>query len=319
MKSAPPVQNTDHPILDVRNLSKRFYGRQAIEEVGFQIKRGEICGLLGHNGAGKSTVLGILLGQVHPDSGEVFIKNHSLACERHRALERVGAIFEAPVFYDYLTGWENLQLLASCRGGVRKSDITEAVEAVGLESRIQDRAGRYSHGMRRRLALAQALMARPEILILDEPADGLDPEGIRDFRTILGGLSRERGVTILLSSHLLSEVALLCDRILILREGRIVFDGNWAERSSGEYRLSLDDWETASRVLQSMGIEKVSPCAVFLPDPEATACLIESLVRAGVRIHAVERIMPALEDLYFGHTSEDNRPIPTSAPDGRLD
>ena len=165
-------------MLTVSHLSKRFgrgQGPPALDDVSFTVRKGEIFGLLGHNGAGKSTALGIMLGMVYPDEGEVTIGGVSVQQERERAMRKTGAIFESPSFYEYLTGWRNLQVLTAFSGSVPKKEMEEMVRWVGLADRIHDRVRTYSHGMRQRLALAQALLPRPEMLLLDEPTDGTRP------------------------------------------------------------------------------------------------------------------------------------------------
>ncbi|MFN9027322.1 MAG: ABC transporter ATP-binding protein, partial [Akkermansiaceae bacterium] len=172
-------------MLEARELNKTFGGKPALNNVGFKLERGEIYGLLGHNGAGKSTTLGIILGMVAPDQGEVFIDGISVQQNRSKALRKVGAIFEAPAFYDYMTGWDNLKILMSYSGGFDEKAAREVIIRVGLEQRIGSKVRTYSHGMRQRLALAQALLPEPELLLLDEPTDGLDPEGIKWFRDFI--------------------------------------------------------------------------------------------------------------------------------------
>jgi ABC-2 type transport system ATP-binding protein len=290
-------------MIRLEHLSKRFAGRVAVEDLNLRIGRGEVCGLLGHNGAGKSTTLGLILGHVHPDAGGAFVCGHSVRRDRVAALEKVGAIFETPGFYEYLSGWDNLAIFASCRGIRSREAIGRAAEAVGLGGRIQERVGRYSHGMRQRLALAQALLPEPELLVLDEPVEGLDPEGIQEIRSIISGLVRERGVTVLLSSHLLPEVEQLCDRVVILREGRIVFDGRWADAAarSGECRLVVDDWAKAARVLAALGVQTRADSVISCTDGCEVPDVVAALVNAGVRIQAVERIAPTLEEFYLGN------------------
>src|SRR5581483_2912295 len=200
-------------MIRLNNLSKNFRGRPALIDLSLEIARGEIFGLLGHNGAGKSTTFGLILGQLYPTAGEAFIRDISVQRDRMKALKGVGAIFETPGFYDYLSGWNNLRIFTSYSGQVKDAEITETVKFVGLENRIHDPVRVYSHGMRQRLALAQALLPRPDVVLLDEPAEGLDPEGIHEMRQLILQLNSEHGMTVLLSSHLLSEVEQLCDRI----------------------------------------------------------------------------------------------------------
>ncbi len=249
-------------MIELRGLAKTFRGKQALHPLTLEVGRGEIFGLLGHNGAGKSTTFGMMLGQIYPDSGEAFIGGISVQRQRSRALAKVGAIFEAPGFYDYLSGWRNLEILAAYSARVSRRELEEAVEIVGLTNRITDPVRTYSHGMRQRLALAQALVPAPELVLLDEPTEGLDPEGIHEIRSLIQKLSRERGLTVLFSSHLLSEVEQLCDRVAVLNQGRKIFDGRWSEIASDtvQVRLGVDDWEKAAAALsEHPGVKIIEP------------------------------------------------------------
>lgn len=210
----------------LERVSVRFGRRCALDDVTFELRRGEVALLAGANGAGKSTALSVLLGHLRPSRGDVVVRGASVRRDRAAALAGVGFVPDEPGFHGFLTGWENLRLLAAYAGsGDAPSDeMRAAVARVGLTGRIDDRVAAYSHGMRKRLALAQALVPSPDLLVLDEPADGLDPDGIDDVHRILGELAREHGVAVLLASHLLADVEPICDRILVLREGRLVYD-----------------------------------------------------------------------------------------------
>jgi ABC-2 type transport system ATP-binding protein len=285
-------------MIRITNLHKSFARRPALEGVSFEVKRGEIFGLLGHNGAGKSTTFGILLGQVYPDAGEAFIDGVSVQKDRAAALRKVGAIFETPGFYDYLSGWKNLEILAAYSGKVSRNEIEDAVRTVGLEKRIHDPVKVYSHGMRQRLALAQALVPAPEAVLLDEPTEGLDPEGIHEMREMIRRLNRERGLTVMLSSHLLSEVQQLCDRVAILHQGRMMFEGRWTDLAGDgqRYRLEVDDWNR----VKSAGIRiAAEPDVIELGADEDVADLVQRLVSNGARIRALEPLRPTLESLYL--------------------
>src|SRR5512141_64352 len=176
------------------------------------VPRGEVFGLLGHNGAGKSTAIGMMLGMVWPTSGRVTISGFDVNSQRSRALAKVGAIFESQSFYDYLSGWTNLEILSSYSARTSRRRLQEVIDWVGLTGREHSKVRTYSHGMRARLALAQTLLPQPELLILDEPGEGLDPEGIHEMRQTILRLHREFDITILLSSHFLNEVEQLCTR-----------------------------------------------------------------------------------------------------------
>ena len=288
-------------MLTATHLYKKFGGKPALDDVSFHVRRGEIFGLLGHNGAGKSTSLGIILGMVMPDQGDVTIDGISVLKNRSKALRKVGAIFEAPAFYEYLSGWENLKILMSYSVGFDAASALKVVERVGLSKRIHSKVRTYSHGMRQRLALAQALLPEPEVLLLDEPTDGLDPEGIKWFREFILNLRDERGMTVLFNSHLLAEVELMCDRVAILREGKHVFEGsvNGLQNDIPVFEVDLDPWTTASSIVHSAGGEILSPGRISLPHGFDPSVLVETLVRSGVRVRAFSPVRRSLEDLYM--------------------
>ncbi len=288
-------------MLTATHLHKSFGGKPALMDVSFHVRRGEIFGLLGHNGAGKSTSLGIILGMVMPDQGDVTIDGISVLKDRSKALRKVGAIFEAPAFYEYLSGWENLKLLMSYSAGFDAAAALKVVERVGLSKRIHSKVRTYSHGMRQRLALAQALLPEPEVLLLDEPTDGLDPEGIKWFREFILNLRDERGMTVLFNSHLLAEVELMCDRVAILREGRHVFEGtvNGLQNDIPVFEVDLEPWGIACGLVQSAGGEVLAPGRISLPHAADPSVLVETLVRSGVRIRAFSPVRRSLEDLYM--------------------
>jgi ABC-2 type transport system ATP-binding protein len=218
-------------MIRLENLHKRFGERVAVEDLTLHIPEGGLFGLLGHNGAGKSTTIGMMLGQVIPDRGKVLIAGHDVRRERWPALNQVGAIFETPSFYGYLSGRRNLEIFCSFSRPVSTKELNEMVDLVRLGSRIDDPVQVYSHGMRQRLALAQALLPRPKVLILDEPSEGLDPEGIYEMREMIRQLHREYQLTILICSHLLAEVEQICPRVAIMRKGRLLFQGDWRSES----------------------------------------------------------------------------------------
>ncbi len=288
-------------MLQASGLYKTFAGKPALTDVSFHVKQGEIFGMLGHNGAGKSTSLGIILGMVMPDAGDVSIGGISVLKNRSKALAKVGAVFEAPAFYDYLSGWENLKILMSYSSGFDPKVAQAVIEQVGLTRRVHSKVRTYSHGMRQRLALAQALLPAPEVLLLDEPTDGLDPEGIKWFREFILRLRDERGMTVLFNSHLLAEVELMCDRVAILREGKRVFEGTIDELQDDalHFEVALEPWATACGIVQGMGGDVAGSSRIRLCHGSDPAELIERLVSAGVKIRAFAPIRRSLEDLYM--------------------
>src|SRR5712672_3656164 len=238
-------------MIQLQNVSKYFGERQAVDDLTLTVPAGEIFGLLGHNGAGKSTAIGMMLGQVWPTEGEVRVCGFDVTNDRQRALQKVGAIFESPVFYDYLSGWRNLEIFSHYSARTSKPRLREVIDWVGLTGRETSKVKTYSHGMRARLALAQALLPQPDLLILDEPSDGLDPEGIHEMRQTIQRLHREMRLTILLSSILLNEVEQLCTRIAVINQGRMVFQGSLAQTRRREkwVRLKVGDFASAAREL----------------------------------------------------------------------
>jgi ABC-2 type transport system ATP-binding protein len=291
-------------MIQLCNVQKYFGARAAVLDLNLEIKQGEIFGLLGHNGAGKSTTIGMMLGQVWPTKGEVRICGHDVTTRRQDALQNVGAIFEAPVFYDFLSGWRNLEILSHYTGRTSPERIREVVEWVGLTGREKSKVRTYSHGMRARLALAQALLPKPELLILDEPSDGLDPEGIHEMRMTILRLHRELGLTILLSSHLLNEVEQLCTRIAVMDKGEKVFEGTLAEATRKErwYRLNVVDFARAAGLLREAGLitEERDERLVAMKDGARSDQLIRLLVEKDVTVYEVAAEAETLESFYLG-------------------
>ena len=290
-------------MIELRNVQKTFGQRAAVTDLTLKVPRGEIFGLLGHNGAGKSTAIGMMLGQVWPTNGEVRVCGHDVTTHRARALHKVGAIFETPAFYDYLSGWRNLEILSHYTAPTPAARIREVVDWVGLTGREHGKVRTYSHGMRARLALAQALLPQPELLILDEPGSGLDPEGIAEMRQTIGRLHRELGLTILLSSHLLSEVEQLCTRIAVLNQGIKVFEGRVADVKAVRGRVSLrtSDFFAATKLLRERGIINGDAEGRFisLNEGHATAEVVALLVGAGFAVEGIWQQDQTLEDFYL--------------------
>ena len=290
-------------MISLQQVQKKFGDRVAVDELTLEVPRGEIFGLLGHNGAGKSTAIGMMLGQVWPTRGEVKICGHDVTTQRAKALQKVGAIFEAPAFYDYLSGRRNLEILSHYTAPTSRQRIREVVEWVGLTGREGSKVKTYSHGMRARLAIAQALLPQPELLILDEPGSGLDPEGIAEMRQTITRLHRELGLTILLSSHLLSEVEQLCARIAVLNQGRKVFEGRVADVVAvrGRVLLKTPDFASATALLRERGVitGSVDGKVIALKDGQTTAEVARILVGANIPVEGIWQQEQTLEDFYL--------------------
>ena len=292
-------------MLKVHNLTKKFAGKDALKGISFEVNRGEIYGLLGHNGAGKSTTLGIILSMVGAESGEVFIGGVSVRKNPQQALCKVGSIFEAPAFYDYMSGWDNLKVLVGLSGRFDKEAVMNVVDRVNLTDRIHSKVGAYSHGMRQRLALAQALLPEPEILLLDEPTDGLDPEGIKWFRDFILGLRKERGMTVLFNSHLLSEVEQMCDRVAIIRAGELVYEGAVDELRDDRpgVRLQANPPEILGGVVCDLGGKKLGEDRWVFPEGTEIPNVVRSLIERGAEVSEVTPVRRSLEDVYLEHSS----------------
>jgi ABC-2 type transport system ATP-binding protein len=290
-------------LLEVQHLTKHWKaGKLALDDVSFQVQAGEIVGLLGHNGAGKSTMMGCMLGMVRPDAGQVRIGGFSVETERAAALRQIGAIYEAASFYDYLTGWQNLRVLCSLSGYWDEAEAERVLRLVRLHDRAGAKTGTYSHGMRQRLALAQALLPQPRCLLLDEPTDGLDPEGIREFREFILRLRDEFGMTILLNSHLLGEVEQMCDRCVILREGKKVYEGVVPGRVEAlqRFRLVSPDLHEGRVVCARLELKMDREGVVELPKERAGHEVVKALVEDGVRVESWMPHAQSLEELYHG-------------------
>ena len=316
MRDAAPVE--------ARGLVKRYDDVVAVGGVDLTVQAGDVYGYLGPNGAGKTTVLRMLLGLITPTAGEVRLFGRDPLVHGASALDGVAGFVESPRFYPYLTGRKNLELLAALDGGDATRRIDEVLDVVELTERQRHKVGGYSHGMRQRLGVAAALLRDPKLLLLDEPATGLDPAGMRDMRALVAGLSLG-GTTVLLSSHLLTEVEELCNRVAIVRAGLVVFEGaldDLKRTAGGEWRRRTPDDARAGGILRAQrGIDGIreDPLELrFEATEEAAAQLSVALVEGGVAIRALAPHSATLEDLFFRLTEGDaaaGGPERTEGPD----
>jgi ABC-2 type transport system ATP-binding protein len=312
---------SDRPApVEVRGLVKRYGHITAVAGVDLTVNTGDVYGYLGPNGAGKTTSLRMMLGLIRPTEGQARLFGRD-PMEGVDALEGVAGFVEAPTFYPYLSARRNLELLASFDGDGARGRIEQALETVELTDRAKDKVGGYSHGMRQRLGIASALLRDPKLLLLDEPATGLDPAGMRDMRLLIRRLAGQ-GMTVVLSSHLLAEVEDVCNRVAIVRQGRIVYEGEIAalKRGAGtSYRLETTDDERALAVCRAQpGIHDPRRDEhgriTFTGDDAAAAELSQALVEAGALIRALAPQTVTLEDLFFSFTEGDGRGVPPAAP-----
>ncbi|WP_417366364.1 ABC transporter ATP-binding protein [Flavobacterium beibuense] len=293
-------------ILTINNLHKKFRHVHAVNNVSFEIKKGNVYGILGPNGSGKSTTLGIILNVVNKTSGSYSWFNGDL--ETHDALKKVGAIIERPNFYPYMTAYENLKLVCGIKGAPLEK-IDEKLELVGLLERKDSKFKTYSLGMKQRLAIASALLNDPEILILDEPTNGLDPQGIRQIRDIIRHIA-SLGTTILLASHLLDEVEKVCSHVVVLRKGVVLYTGtvNGMISNEGFFELQANDNQTLKNILQQHpAIDKIeeneSKLTVYLKDSLEAEDLNKYLSSQGIYLSHLVKRQYSLEEQFIQLTS----------------
>jgi len=291
--------------LQTESLTKRFRARTAVDRLTMRVQWGDIYGFLGPNGAGKSTTLRMLLGLITPTSGMIKFPVRESSWEYLRARSRIGAIIETPAFYENFSGRRNLKLLASLSGGAQANRVEEVLDVVGLRERARDPVREYSYGMRQRLGIAQALLPSPELIILDEPTNGLDPQGIQETRELIRWLRDEFKLTILLSSHLLTEVEQVCNRVGIIHEGRLLYEGSPETllAPTSRFNVRVDDLSAASDLLTSQhGIPVHKNGAGILridTDPDRIPSLNAALVAQGINVYELTPIKESLEEAFL--------------------
>lgn len=304
--------------IEARGLVKRYRDVAAVDGIDLTVRRGDVYGFLGPNGAGKTTTLRMLMSLVRPDAGTIRLFGCDLATDPIAALHETAGFIEEPRPYPYLTGRENLELLAAFdRGGQDQATIDEVLDLVELRDRAGDRVSEYSQGMRQRLGIASCLVRRPRLLLLDEPANGVDPAGLRFLRELLRRLSDE-GITIVLSSHLLSEVAQVCTRVAMISRGRIVYEGDLDELAGAarrRYRLEPTDVERALAACQALdAVHEVrredGALVVGVDDDAGLVGLIQALGAASVGLRALTPEGDSLERLFFDLTGQQPAETP---------
>ncbi|EAC2857355.1 ABC transporter ATP-binding protein [Listeria monocytogenes] len=287
--------------LQVTNLHKKIRKREIIKGISFEVMPGEVFGFLGPNGAGKTTTIRMIVGLIKPTSGTILIGGKDIRKNFTEAMRGLGSIVENPEFYSFLTGQENLAYFVRMDSSIKKERIQEVTELVGLEKRINDRVSTYSLGMRQRLGIAQALLSNPKLLILDEPTNGLDPSGIHEMRDFIRALARNEGISVLVSSHLLSEIELLCDRVAIMTDGTIIKTDQVAHllSSRAQLRWRVTPIEQAKAFLESVTEVEVDGEYLVTAMNEESAEWNEQLVAKGIKVHEIDKRKPSLEDLFL--------------------
>jgi ABC-2 type transport system ATP-binding protein len=299
----------DLPV-EARGLVKRYGDLTAVDHVNLTVARGDVFGYLGPNGAGKTTSLRMLLGLIRPTEGSARLFGRDPLVDGARALDHVAGFVEGPRFYPYMSARRNLRMLADYDGGGARKRIEEVLDLVELRDRASDKVGGYSHGMRQRLGIAASLLRQPRLLLLDEPTTGLDPAGMRDMRDLVRRLASE-GITVLLSSHLLGEVEELCNRVAIIRRGRIIYEGSLGDLLAGAasgYRLRTPEPDRArSLLLAQPGVEGLvanNGELRFSADERAAGALSIALGQARIPITALIPETASLEELFLEMTGE---------------
>ena len=292
------------PVVELKGLSKTIGKKKIIDNLNLQLFPGQITGFLGPNGAGKTTTIRMMAGLMKPSSGEVIVEGQTLTDHFEETMSKVGVIVENPEMYKYMSGWKNLLHFARMNKSITKERITEVVNQVGMQNRIHEKVSSYSLGMRQRLGLAQALLHRPKFLILDEPTNGLDPAGIREFRTYLRKIAVEDGVSVFVSSHLLTEIELMCDRIAIIQNGQLIDIREMNQNEEAHYYIEAQPVEQTRELLVELGltVAESGPGFTVKVEQDQIPAIIQSMVTANLQIFAVQPFRKTLEDQFLEMT-----------------
>ncbi|MEO2074575.1 MAG: ABC transporter ATP-binding protein [Bacillus sp. (in: firmicutes)] len=298
-------------IVELKDVTKVIKGRTIIDNISFKVNKGEVFGFLGPNGAGKTTTIRMIVGLMGITSGDIIIGGSSIKTDFENAVGHVGAIVENPEMYKFLTGYQNLVHYARMVKGITKEKIAETVELVGLSERIQDKVKTYSLGMRQRLGLAQCLLHDPEVLILDEPTNGLDPAGIREIRDYVRQLAREKNMAVIVSSHLLSEMEMMCDRIGIIQNGQLIdvqLVQEFVQSTETTYELEVVPSDHALLIVQEhypsiRATRSRNGISVELSKEEIPK-LVKAFVAEDIQVYGIKEVAKTLEDRFLEVTSE---------------
>lgn len=292
-------------ILECKNLCKNISKKEILKDISFNIDSGDLLGFIGPNGAGKTTTIKLILGLQSITSGTVTINGYNIKTDFEKAIERVGTIVENPDLYMYMSGYKNLKMIARMYQNISEERIQEVIKLVNLENRIKDKVSKYSLGMRQRLGIAQAILHKPDLLILDEPTNGLDPEGIKQLRDLLTKLAKEEHMGILISSHNLAELETFCTKVVIIQNGKIIESSSLedAKKVNGKlfYNIEVDSASKAKEVLENA--EKVDEHALKIQlEKEKVPETIKKLVEADIKIYEICEDQTSLEDAFLKKT-----------------
>ncbi|OAX50530.1 MULTISPECIES: ABC transporter ATP-binding protein [Paenibacillus] len=289
------------PVVRLQGVSKIISSRSLVSDLTLDISPGQVFGFLGPNGAGKTTTIRMMVGLMSISQGDIIISGHSVKNEFEQAIAQVGAIVENPEMYKFLTGYQNLVHFARMSPGITKERIAETIERVGLTARIHDKVKTYSLGMRQRLGVAQAILHKPKLLVLDEPTNGLDPQGIRELRDYLRQLCQEEGITVFVSSHLLSEMELMCDTVAIIQNGKLIDVRNLRAEAGAdvltEVAFEVNDAPRAAELISEATVQ--GNAIVIRLSREQIPDLNARLVSEGFQVYGIRSVTHTLEDQFL--------------------
>ncbi|HCL4437530.1 ABC transporter ATP-binding protein [Clostridium botulinum] len=306
----------NEPVLDVKNISKKRGKTPILKDVNFSIGEGEICGFVGRNGAGKTTLMKIITSMLFPNEGEIIICGKNLKTEREEALKNIGAVIETPEMYGYLTGRQNLNYIASMLKDVTKDEIEEAIRYSNLGNKIDEKVKKYSLGMKQRLGLAQALIGDVSLLILDEPTNGLDPLGVVELKNTINTLAKEKGVSVFISSHILSEIESICTKVVFIDNGKIIniqkMDEEPQINNTKNMFISTDLPEKAAEIIKSipdielLKVEKNGVSVLVNTDICDITKILIALHNEGVNVEGFSEVKEKLEDKFIKIMGDNN-------------
>ncbi|WP_019154632.1 ABC transporter ATP-binding protein [Robertmurraya massiliosenegalensis] len=299
-------------VIEIQHVTKQIKGKTIIDQLSFDVHRGEVFGFLGPNGAGKTTTIRMIVGLIGITEGDIKICGHSIRTDFEKAVSHVGAIVENPEMYKFMSGYDNLLHFARMSSNVSKEKIAEIVELVGLTDRIKDKVKTYSLGMRQRLGLAQCLLHDPDVLILDEPTNGLDPAGIREIRDHIRMLARERNMAVIVSSHLLSEMEMMCDRIGIIQKGKLIDVQMVHDFVNGDvktYQFEIREQQEKAREIlihshPQISVDVTNDGVAITITKEEIPSIVKTLVNADISLYGIEEVTKSLEDRFLEITKE---------------
>jgi len=310
-KLLAPIQR---PVLELKNVTKTFGNRVAVNNVSFNINEGEIFGFLGPNGAGKSTTMKMICGLSKITKGNIFVCGKSVKKDFTETAKMIGGLIETPIMYNYMSGYDNLKYYASLYPSIKKSDILAYAKVVGLENRLKDKVGTYSLGMKQRLGICQALLHRPKLLILDEPLSGLDPAGVKEIRDFLKSIARQQHIAILVSSHMLGEMELLCDTVGIINNGQLIElktinQLKKGQESTKRIKIKVGTPNFAGKVILNelrFKVDIAGDSVIVHSNENFISKITEKLVKYNILIYGIEVVTKSLEDMFMEIISKKN-------------